>query len=221
MKNFKHILWIKLLKGLRQTRCHKKKPKSYYLQFVISQLVVLTVIIVGSGTNSFFFDFSQVLANLMICTEMYLQLFDATLRCIILEMVLSRYQYQYYELTEASPQELKLYYCLKVLKRTKCDILILKSAVDSYNDIFGWSTLMNIFTTSLRTLLILDIFMKSDGTFTLVGGTGPTCNMFFQITVLFLCWVRHFLNQKCFIKGFILVWHIYKHISVRFHIERI
>jgi hypothetical protein len=221
MKNFKHILWIKLLKGLRQTRCHKKKPKSYYLQFVISQLVVLTVIIVGSGINSFFFDFSQVLANLMICTEMYLQLFDATLRCIILEMVLSRYQYQYYELTEASPDELKLHSCLKVLKRTKYDILILKSAVDSYNDIFGWSTLMNIFTTSLRTLLILDIFMKSDGTFTLVGGTGPTCNMFFQITVLFLCWVRHFLNQKCFIKGFILVWHIYKHISLRFRIERI
>jgi hypothetical protein len=221
MKNFKHIHWIKLLKGLRETRCHKKKPKSYFLQFVISQLVVLTVITVGSGSNAYFFDISTILANLMICTEMYLQLFDATLRCIILEMVLSRYQYQYYVLTQASPHKLKLHFCLKVLKRTKYDILILKSAVDAYNDIFGWSTLVNIFTTSLRTLLNMDIFMQSDGTFSLVGGTGPTCNMFFQMTLLFMCWVRHFRNQKCFIKNFILVWHIYKHISVRFHIERI
>jgi hypothetical protein len=94
IKNFNYIHWIKLIKCLRHTRCHKKKPKSYYLQFVISQLVVLTVIIVGSGTNSYFFDISTILANLMICTEMYLQLFDATLRCIILEMVLSRYHYQ-------------------------------------------------------------------------------------------------------------------------------
>jgi hypothetical protein len=150
-----------------------------------------------------FFDISTILANLMICTEMYLQLFDATLRCIILEMVLSRYQYQYYVLTQASPHKLKLHFCLKVLKRTKYDILILKSAVDAYNDIFGWSTLVNIFTTSLRTLLNMDIFMQSDGTFSLVGGTGPICNMFFQMTLLFMCWVRHFRNQKCFIKNFI------------------
>jgi hypothetical protein len=153
IKNFNYIRWIKIIKCLRHTRCHKEKPKSYYLQFVISQLVVLTVIIVGSCTNSYFFDISTILANLMICTEMYLQLFEATLRCIILEMVLSRYHYQYYELTEASPHELKLHSCLKLLKRTRYDILILKSSVDAYNDIFGWNTMVNIFTTSLRTLL--------------------------------------------------------------------
>jgi hypothetical protein len=221
MKNFKHHHWIKLLKYLRHTRCHKKKPKSYYLQFVVSQLVVLTVIIVGNGTSSYFFDISVVQGHIMVSTEMYLQLFDATVRCIILEMVLSRYQYQDLVLTQASPHKLKFHSYLKVLKRTKYDIFILKSAVDAYNDIFGWTTLVNIFTTSLRTLLNIDVFMQSDGTFSLNGAPGVTFYMFFQMTIIFMCWVRHFLNLKYFIKDFILVWHLYKHISVRFYIERI
>jgi hypothetical protein len=221
MKNFKHHHWIKLLKYLRHTRCHKKKPKSYYLQFVVSQLVVLTVIMVGNGTSSYFFDISVVQGHIMVSTEMYLQLFDATVRCIILEMVLSRYQYQDLVLTQASPHKLKFHSYLKVLKRTKYDIFILKSAVDAYNDIFGWTTLVNIFTTSLRTLLNIDVFMQSDGTFSLNGVPGVTFYMFFQMTIIFMCWVRHFLNLKYFIKDFILVWHLYKHISVRFYIERI
>jgi hypothetical protein len=196
MKIYKHTKWIKLVECLGTTQCHKNKLKIYYIQFVMSQVVVLTLIIAGNAVDSFFLDFNSVLANVMVCTETYLQLFDASLRCTILEMLLSRFKYQNYLLTQASLQKLEYHSYLNTMRRTKYNILILKNAVKIYNDIFGWTTLLNIFTTSIRTLLDIDIFMKTDISLNLVYTSGDIFNMFFQMTVLSICWVIHFVYFK-------------------------
>jgi hypothetical protein len=128
--------------------------------YSICQLVVLTLIIAGNAVDSFFLDFNSVLANAMFCTETYLQLFDAPLRCTILKMILSRFKYKNYLLTQASLQKLEYHSYLNILRRTKYNILILKNAVKTYNDICGWTTLLNISTTSFRTLLDIDTMIS-------------------------------------------------------------
>jgi hypothetical protein len=189
-----YIFTSKLVECLGTTQCHKNELKIYYI--VMSQLVILTLIIAGNAVDSFFFDFNFVLANAMVCTETYLQLFDASLRCTILEMLLSRFKYQNYLLTQASLQKLEYHSYLNMVRRNKYNILILKNAVKIYNDIFGWTTLLNVFTTSIRTLLDIDIFMKIDISFDLVYTSGDIFNMFFQMTVLSTCWVIHFVHFK-------------------------
>jgi hypothetical protein len=191
---YKHTKLIKLVECLGTTQCHKNELKIYYI--VMSQLVILTLIKAGNAVDSFFLDFNSALANAMVCTETYLQLFDASLRCTILEMLLSRFKYQNYLLTQASLQKLEYHSYLNMVRRNKYKILILQNAVKIYNDIFGWTTLLNIFTTSFRTLLDIDIFMKIDISFDLVYTSGDIFNMFFQMTVLSTCWVIHFVHFK-------------------------
>jgi hypothetical protein len=185
IKIYKHIKWTKLLKYLQQTHCHNNKIKTYYLQFVTSQLVVLSILIAEICITLLVFEGSVILPIIWIWISTYLQIFDATLRCIILQMVLSRYQYQNFVLTRATSHKLDYYSCLKILRETKHNMFILKNAVKIYNDMFGWTTLFNIFLASFRTLFNID------GTFRLSNGFGNTFNVIFHLTVIFIGWVNH------------------------------
>jgi hypothetical protein len=222
IKIYKQIKWVKLLKHLQRTPCHKNKTKTYHLQFVTSQLFVSSILIAQNSTASLFFDLNLLRATITICIETYLQFFDATLRCIILQMVLSRYQYQNIVLTGASSHKLNYHSYLQILRRTKRDVVVLKNAVEVFNDIFGWTTLLHIFNASIRTLVNIDIFMRRDGTFSSGSGFVRIFNIVFHLTVLLLSWVRHLvLNHKCFTKDFVLDWCIRKYVPVRFYCEGI
>jgi hypothetical protein len=222
IKIYKQIKWVKLLKHLRRTPCHKNKTKTYHLQFVTSQLFVSSILIAQNSTASLFFDLNVLRATITICIETYLQFFDATLRCIILQMVLSRYQYQNFVLTRASSHKLNYHSYLQILRRTKRNVVVLKCAVEVFNDIFGWTTLLHISTASIRTLVNIDIFMRRDGTFSSGTRFVRIFNIVFHLTVLLLSWVRHLaLNHKCFTKDFVLDWCIRKYVPVRFYCEGI
>jgi hypothetical protein len=191
VKIYKHIKWAKLLKYLQQTHCHNNKIKTYYLQFVTSQLVVLSILIAEICIALLIFEGSVILPIIWIWISTYLQIFDATLRCIILQMVLSRYQYQNFVFKRASSHKLDYYSLLKILRGTKKNMFILKNAVEIYNDMFGWTTLFNIFVASFRTLFNIDILLRRDGTFRLANGSGNTFNVIFHLTVIFIGWVNH------------------------------
>jgi hypothetical protein len=191
IKIYKHIKWAKLLKYLQQTHCHNNKIKTYYLQFVTSQLVVLSILTAEICIALLIFEGSVILPIIWIWISTYLQIFDATLRCIILQMVLSRYQYQNFVFKRASSHKLDYYSLLKILRGTKKNMFILKNAVEIYNDMFGWTTLFNIFVASFRTLFNIDILLRRDGTFRLANGSGNTFNVIFHLTVIFIGWVNH------------------------------
>ncbi|KAJ3632534.1 hypothetical protein MTP99_009534 [Tenebrio molitor] len=61
-------------------------------------------------------------------------------------------------------------------------------AADIFNDIFGWTTLLNIFAASIRTLTVLDIFIKNEGPFQLYSNTRSLLNISFHATVLLISW---------------------------------
>jgi hypothetical protein len=60
---------------------------------------------------------------------------------------------------------------------------MLKEATDVFNEIFGWSTLLNIFYNSIRTLTLLDMFLRSEGPFRLSNEAGSVLGMKLQFSV--------------------------------------
>jgi hypothetical protein len=189
VKFHKQFQWFQLMKYLQNTQCHKNKFRRYYLQLVITHAIEVVLTLVAACIYLIFLDVVDVIGVLVICTEMHLQFFYLVLRCIILEMLLSRYQYQKLMLTKVKQEKVLIQYFLKVLVKTQNNLFILKEAVDVFNDIFGWTTLMSIFTTSLRTLVLLDGFIRNDGLFQLSNNTGTMIIIFYQIIILLKTWV--------------------------------
>jgi hypothetical protein len=177
MKLQKYSAWFRLLERLEDTQCYKNKQNLYHLQFVMSHLIALSVIMVNNYLSLIYCDTAQTLFSLVKCIELYLQFFYLVLRCIILEMFLSRYHHQNNLLQRAALKNFP-----KIPKRTKQDLFILEDAVKIFNDIFGWASLLDIFSTGLRTLIFLDIVVKNDLRF-------EFCEVLFEFIFLLLCWV--------------------------------
>jgi hypothetical protein len=177
MKLQKHSAWFRLLERLEDTQCYKNKQNLYHLQFVMSHLIALSVIVVNNYLSLIYCDTAQTLFSLVMCIELYLQFFYLVLRCIILEMFLSRYHHQNNLLQRAALKNFP-----KIPKRTKQDLFILEDAVKIFNDIFGWASLLDIFSTGLRTLIFLDIVVKNDLRFEFF-------EVLFEFIFLLLCWV--------------------------------
>jgi hypothetical protein len=173
----KHCKWFKLLASLKNTQCYKNNQNLYHLQFVMSHLITLSVIVVDVYFYFIYYDTSLALFNLMFCIEMYLQLFYLVLRCIILELLLSRYHHQNNFLQRATVQNI-----LKISKKTKHDLVILKDAIKIFNDIFGWASLLDILSVSLGTLIHLDFLVRNEIHLDFLAAL-------FGIAILLLCWV--------------------------------
>jgi hypothetical protein len=189
VKFHKQFQWFQLMKYLRYTQYHKNKFRVYYLQFVITQSIEVILILIGVCIYLILFGVVNMIGVLLICTELYLQSFYLVLRCIVLEMLLSRYQYQKLVLLKVKPEKVLIQYFLKVLVKTHHNLFILKEAVDVFNDIFGWTTLMSIFSTSIRTLHLLDVFIRKDGPFQVSNDTGTMLSILYQIIIFLKCWV--------------------------------
>jgi hypothetical protein len=87
-------------------------------------------------------------------------------------------------------QRMQLQEILKVSREAKQSLFVLKSSVDIFNDIFGWTTLLNIFNASIRTLIYVDGFIKKQGPFLVSSDAGNTIATLIQVTFLFIMWVR-------------------------------
>jgi hypothetical protein len=177
MKLQKHSAWFRLLKCLEHTQCYKNKQNLYHLQFVMSHLIALSVIVVNNYLYLIYCNTAQMLFSLVLGIEFYLQFFYLVLRCIILEMFLSRYHHQNNLLQRAALKDFP-----KIPERTKQDLFILEDAIKIFNDIFGWPSLLDIFSTGLRTLIFLDIVVKNDLRFEFF-------EVLFEFIFLLLCWV--------------------------------
>jgi hypothetical protein len=175
----KHSQWFKLLQRLEYTQY------LYHLQFVMSHLIALSVIVVNNYLYLIYYDTTRILFNLIMCIEFYLQYFYLVLRYIILEMLLSRYHHQNNLLQRATLKNFP-----KIPKRTKQDLFILEDAVKIFNDIFGWASLLDIFSTAIRTLITLDIAVKKDLNFELFV-------VIFQFMFLLLYWYQIEPTLKC------------------------
>jgi hypothetical protein len=76
-----------------------------------------------------------------------------------------------------------------MLRESQKNLYMLKEATGVFNDIFGWSTLLNIFSNSIRTLTFLDMFLRSEGSLRLSNDAGSIFNIVFHIIVILTTWV--------------------------------
>jgi hypothetical protein len=67
----------------------------------------------------------------------------------------------------------------------------MNNAIDLFNDIFGWTTLLNIFLGSVRTLLHMDKTITKDTSVYLSNNPASIWNMLYQTTLLLIIWVRN------------------------------
>jgi hypothetical protein len=181
--------WFEMVQCLERVRCHKNRFPSYHLQFVMSQLVGFSFTVVGICIYLFFFTIKHAVGILVVCIEINLQLFYVVLRCIILEMLKCRYQHQKSLILKAGSQA-HFHNLFKIVTKIKHNLFLIKTAIDLFNDIFGWATLLNIFSASVRTLTHIDSMITKESTFHLSTNPGNICSALYQITLLLLIWVR-------------------------------
>jgi hypothetical protein len=181
----KRTKWFRLIKYLESIPCHKCKFRLYCFQYAVPQLIVVAAVILR-----ILYDRNSTIVVLIMGIEISLQIFYVVLGCIVLEMLLSRYHYQNQVLLKVWSQRMQLQEILKVSREAKQSLFVLKSSVDIFNDIFGWTTLLNIFNASIRTLIYVDSFIKKQGPFLVSNDAGNTIATLIQVTFLFIMWVR-------------------------------
>jgi hypothetical protein len=181
--------WFEMIQCLERVRCHKNRFASYHLQFVMSQLMGFSFTVVGICIYLFFFSINYAVGMFLLCIEISLQLFYVVLRCIILEMLLCRYQHQKCLILKAGSQA-HFHNLFRIVTKIKHNLFLIKTAIDLFNDIFGWTTLLNIFSASVRTLTHIDSMITKESTFHLSTNPGNICSALYQITLLLLIWVR-------------------------------
>jgi hypothetical protein len=153
--------WFLLVRNLTRVECEIKNEKSLYILFFVSNVMYLALSVYTlflwtkalgvTFIKTFFFELLPV----------YSQFFITVSTCVILKMIQSRYKYQKVLLnlhfTHARKQLSRM-----ILLNVKRNLLALKDAVDLFNDIFGWNTLLNIFFIAVRSLYFLDSVIKKE-----------------------------------------------------------
>jgi hypothetical protein len=190
LKMYKRKQLFKLLDNLQATSRIGSGTKLYHLIFMMSQLVLILVGNFGNYLYLTFLGVDNFILNMFNFTQIYLQSAFVLLRCIVLDMVLSRYQRQsrlllVLTLRNKPPTDLS-----QVVKAITNNINVLKCSVDIFNEIFGVPILLHMFCGVSNTLVSLDVFIKSDGTFNAGSTMLNFLNLAYQMTLSVIFWVR-------------------------------
>ncbi|RZC35004.1 hypothetical protein BDFB_012720 [Asbolus verrucosus] len=88
---------------------------------------------------------------------MYSSFFTIAIACVVLKLLLSRYRYQLFLMSQKG-----LFLCdiLRTLRIIKYNIFVLKDTVITFNDVFGWTILFSMFFGLTRTFLYCDRLIK-------------------------------------------------------------
>jgi hypothetical protein len=190
LKMYKRKQLFKLLDNLQATSRIGSGTKLYHFIFLMSQLVLILVGNFGNYLYLMFLGVDNFILNMFNFTQIYLQSAFVLLRCIVLDMVLSRYQRQsrlllVLTLRNKPPRDLS-----QVVKAIAKNINVLKCSVDIFNEIFGVPILLHMFCGVSNTLVSLDVFIKSDGTFNAGSTMLNFFNLVYQMTLSVIFWVR-------------------------------
>ncbi|KAH0813380.1 hypothetical protein GEV33_009411 [Tenebrio molitor] len=98
-----------------------------------------------------------------------------------------RYQHQKYLVLKAGSQA-HSHKLFKILTKIKHNLFLMNNAIDLFNDIFGWTTLLNIFLGSVRILLHMDKTITKDTSVYLSNNPASIWNMLYQTTLLLIIW---------------------------------
>jgi hypothetical protein len=154
----KRHLWYKLIRNLKITRDNKFPEKNYFPAFILWNAffwainIYLTCIFGKLIGVEFFKQYS------VDSLQVYVQFITNYLTYAVLKMLELRYKSVRYMLgcLVRLAKKLEANSVNTSLRRVKRNFLLLRETVDIFNDVFGWSILLNILHGSLQMVIYLD-----------------------------------------------------------------
>ncbi|KYB27093.1 gustatory receptor 45 [Tribolium castaneum] len=131
-----------------------------FIIFVSLEIYHIYTVVEESGFENF------VKTYLVSDFENYVTFFCSLFIVVILKLILAKYRQQDVTLLQITKAKNLLYskQIVTILKKTKSNIFILKESVDTFNDIFGWIILCNIFEAAAKSLIYIDMIIKKNVT---------------------------------------------------------
>jgi hypothetical protein len=154
---FKRHKWIVLIKNLKSVENKNSTIRWYYLLFVWSHILLLlvTTFIFYAWIKRLGLEFFKIYLGEYL--QMYALFFNTLLCRIVLKMILTRYRHQSTLMShlvgKKNPQ-------LHILIKVKNNLVKLRQTVDSFNDLFGWTILLNVMFVALRSLIYFDLVLR-------------------------------------------------------------
>ncbi|CAH1380236.1 unnamed protein product, partial [Tenebrio molitor] len=153
--------WFLLVRHLGRVECEINNAKSLYMIFFVSNAIYLAVSVYTVSVWTRALGVRFVNTYIFELLPVYSQFFITVSICVILKMIQSRYKHQKILLIRHFTQARKQLSYLILLK-IKRSLLVLKDAVDLFNDIFGWNILLSIFFGALRSLIYIETTIRRE-----------------------------------------------------------
>jgi hypothetical protein len=149
--------WIVLIKNLKSVENKNSTTRWYYMMFVGSHILLLlmTTFTFYAWINLLGLDFFKIYLGEYLQT--YTLFFNTLLCCIVLKMILTRYRYQNTLMSHLVGKKIPQ---LHILIKVKNNLVKLRQTVDSFNDSFGWTILLNVMFVGLRSLIYFDVVLR-------------------------------------------------------------
>jgi hypothetical protein len=180
---FKRNQWFALADKLRQVDA-ADSDRHYYFVFVLAHLTYAVCLIVLTYTWIEMLRLQFLRMFLVEYFQMYSLFFYLVLGHTILIAILKRYRRQKLLIQRSKKRIHK-----QVLKKIKCNLLLLKETVNVFNDIFGWQILLSIMYIVLRSLLFFEMSLNNGNSNLNNKSVALTSYFIANISMLLLFWV--------------------------------
>jgi hypothetical protein len=183
MMFLKRDRWFALTDKLRQVDA-ADNDKHYHFVFILMHSTYAACLAVLSYNWIESFGLQLLRFYLVEYFQMYSLFFYLVLEHTLLIAVLKRYRRQKLLIQRSKKRIHKL-----ILKKIKCNLLLLKETVNVFNDIFGWQILFSIMYIVVRSLMFIMISLNNIRVNFDNKTISFTSNVIANITQLVLFWV--------------------------------
>jgi hypothetical protein len=192
MMGLKKKRWFTLIDGLKSIKIAPVNSR----QFIVLKLSVFMFLVPSTiqiFVTFYYLDYVLLFMFVPIHTYIHSQFTYSICTCVVLRMLLTRYQHYTKILLQIStssnqinPQELS-----RVLKEIKRGVFVLKSCVEVFVTIFGWTILGTIFCGTFKFFYYIDFSIKKRHTFKAIFRILPhKLHFLSDLGLLAILWVQ-------------------------------
>jgi hypothetical protein len=161
--------WFVLIDSVKSVKTGPQdKQYCWYLTtLVVSLLTLLLIIIIDCVAALDYLGWVSAIMILPAHFDKYAQYLYTISACLVLKMVLTRYQHHANILAQLvnAPNGLDPKGITEALKSFKQTMLALKRSTEAFNDIFGWTMLCSIFSGAFRIIVYTEASLRHNFNF--------------------------------------------------------
>ncbi|RZC42337.1 7tm 7 domain containing protein [Asbolus verrucosus] len=157
----KRQLWLKFVENLRMVAPKPTGSRQNYFIFIVPHVLYCVNNTLGTYMCIHILGWRVIKLYLLEYFDYYSHFFYTVYTCVILNLILSRYQHQAAILSKITRRKLRFSKeVATIFENVKRDVCVLKATVDIFNDIFGPVVLLNILVSALRNLANMEVITK-------------------------------------------------------------